>query len=88
MADDQSTENGADEEEEKSFRESVEEIREQREEEHESGADPLEDDPQTLVDVVGALRAGADHLPRAEEQLRRLRVLGAVDESGEMFRII
>ena len=40
------------------------------------------------LDLVQALRAGADDLAAAEQQCRGLRLLQAVDQSGEPLRLV
>ena len=49
-------------------------------------ADLTGDGVDRFLDLVQALRAGADDLPGAEEEDRRLRLLEAVDEARELLR--
>src|SRR5256885_821157 len=52
------------------------------------GLDLLRDDFNRLLDVFQALRPRADDLAAPEQQGRGLRFLEAVDQSGELLRLI
>src|SRR5256712_10537161 len=50
--------------------------------------DLLRDQVDRRLHVLETLRAGADDLPAAEEEDRGLRLLDAVDQSGELLRLV
>jgi hypothetical protein len=52
------------------------------------GHDLLRDSVDRSLDALEALGTGADDLPAAEEEDRRLRFLEAVDEPGELLRLV
>lgn len=52
------------------------------------GLDLLRDDLDRLLDVLEALRPGADDLAAAEEKGRGLRLLQAIDQAGELLRLV
>src|SRR3989442_4572163 len=52
------------------------------------GLDLFRDHVDRGLDMLEALRAGADDLPAPEEERRGLRFLQSVDESGELLRLV
>src|SRR6266540_4137401 len=52
------------------------------------GLDLLRDQLDRHLNVLEALRAGADDLPAAEQQDGGLRILDPVDEAGELLRLV
>src|SRR3990170_2825830 len=52
------------------------------------GLDLLRNGVDRRAHVLQALRARADDLPAAEQQRRRLRLLEAVDQAGELLRLV
>src|SRR5207249_4069952 len=50
--------------------------------------DLLRDQVDRRLDVLEALRSGADDFPAAEQEDRGLRFLDAVDEAGELLRLV